>query len=149
MVLPVHGCVRCVASCAALRQLSALHATPPLSCLFPLPGLGDEVEEALAAGDREHAAEEVGDLLFAVTNLARTLKADPEQCLRATNAKFERRFRHVEAALSAKDVPLRRAGLEAMEGLWQAAKVREAEAAESPLTSCSADGGGAAGETRS
>ena len=109
----------------------------------------DEVEEALAAEDREHATEEVGDLLFAVTNLARTLKADPEQCLRATNAKFERRFRHVEAALSAKDVPLRRAGLEAMEGLWQAAKVREAEAAESPLTSCSADGGGAAGETRS
>ena len=62
----------------------------------------DEVEEALAAGDQEHAGEEVGDLLFAVTNLARTLKTDPEQCLRGTNAKFERRFRHVEAALAAR-----------------------------------------------
>ena len=51
------------------------------------------LEEALAAGDRQHAQEEVGDLLFAVTNLARTLGADPEQCLRNTNTKFERRFR--------------------------------------------------------
>ncbi len=61
----------------------------------------DEVEQALAAGDTRHAQEEVGDLLFAVTNLARTLGADPEQCLRGTNAKFERRFRYVEQALSA------------------------------------------------
>jgi len=82
----------------------------------------DEVEEALAADDREHAAEEVGDLLFAVTNLARTLKADPEQCLRATNAKFERRFRHVEAALAAEGGSLDAADLEAMERHWQAAK---------------------------
>ncbi|WP_280549829.1 nucleoside triphosphate pyrophosphohydrolase [Halomonas sp. 11-S5] len=82
----------------------------------------DEVEEALAEGVRAHAAEEVGDLLFAVTNLARTLKADPEQCLRATNAKFERRFRHVEAALAAAEVPLQEAGLAAMERHWQAAK---------------------------
>jgi len=84
-----------------------------------------EVEQALAEGDRAHAVEEVGDLLFAVTNLARTLKADPEQCLRATNAKFERRFRHVEAALNAAEVPLQEAGLAAMERHWQAAKQRE------------------------
>ncbi|MGM0926959.1 MAG: nucleoside triphosphate pyrophosphohydrolase [Pseudomonadota bacterium] len=82
----------------------------------------DEVEEALAADDREHAAEEVGDLLFAVTNLARTLKADPEQCLRATNAKFERRFRHVEAALAAEGGSPGAADLETMERHWQAAK---------------------------
>ncbi|MGM0985298.1 MAG: nucleoside triphosphate pyrophosphohydrolase [Pseudomonadota bacterium] len=82
----------------------------------------DEVEEAIAAGDRAHAVEEVGDLLFAVTNLARTLKTDPEQCLRATNAKFERRFRHVEAALAAAEVPLQEAGLATMERHWQAAK---------------------------
>ncbi len=82
----------------------------------------DEVEQALAEGDRNHAVEEVGDLLFAVTNLARALKADPEQCLRATNAKFERRFRHVEAALAAAEVPLQEAGLAAMERHWQAAK---------------------------
>ncbi|MFY0992512.1 nucleoside triphosphate pyrophosphohydrolase [Halomonas sp. C05BenzN] len=87
----------------------------------------DEVEEALVAGNRDHAVEEVGDLLFAVTNLARTLKADPEQCLRATNAKFERRFRHVEAALGAEGIPLREAGLEAMEHHWLAAKRQEAD----------------------
>ncbi|MFP4137441.1 MAG: nucleoside triphosphate pyrophosphohydrolase [Halomonas sp.] len=86
----------------------------------------DEVEEALAAQDREHAAEEVGDLLFAVANLARTLKADPEQRLRATNAKFERRFRHVEAALAAEGRRPAEAGLDAMERHWQAAKRTEA-----------------------
>ncbi|MDN3522174.1 nucleoside triphosphate pyrophosphohydrolase [Halomonas ramblicola] len=85
----------------------------------------DEVEDALAGGDRDHAASEVGDLLFAVSNLARTLKADPEQCLRATNAKFERRFRHVEAALADEGVAPAEAGLDAMERHWQAAKRHE------------------------
>lgn len=94
-----------------------------------------EVEEALAAGDREHAAEEVGDLLFAVTNLARTLKADPEQCLRATNAKFERRFRHLETALAADGVALEEAGLDLMERHWQTAKAIERAAGESSTTS--------------
>lgn len=85
----------------------------------------DEVEEALAEGDREHAAEEVGDLLFAVSNLARTLKADPEQCLRATNAKFERRFRYVEAALMAAGSSPADADLATMEHHWQTAKRNE------------------------
>lgn len=84
-----------------------------------------EVEEALAAGDRQHAHEEVGDLLFAVTNLARTLGADPEQCLRQTNRKFERRFRHVEGALARAERPLGQATLEEMEHHWQAAKAQE------------------------
>ncbi|CEP36525.1 nucleoside triphosphate pyrophosphohydrolase [Vreelandella titanicae] len=84
-----------------------------------------EVEEALAAGDQQHAQEEVGDLLFAVTNLARTLSADPEQCLRATNAKFERRFRFVERELSAAQRPLTEASLDEMEAHWQAAKAEE------------------------
>lgn len=84
-----------------------------------------EVEEALAVGDRQHAQEEVGDLLFAVTNLARTLVADPEQCLRQTNSKFERRFRHVEGALARAERPLGQATLEEMEHHWQAAKAQE------------------------
>lgn len=84
-----------------------------------------EVEEALAAGDRQHAQEEVGDLLFAVTSLARTLGADPEQCLRQTNSKFERRFRHVEGALARAERPLGQATLEEMEHHWQAAKAQE------------------------
>lgn len=84
-----------------------------------------EVEEALAAGDQQHAQEEVGDLLFAVTNLARTLNADPEECLRATNAKFERRFRYIEGELSAARRPLAEASLDEMETHWQAAKAQE------------------------
>ncbi|MGO2006862.1 nucleoside triphosphate pyrophosphohydrolase [Vreelandella alkaliphila] len=84
-----------------------------------------EVEEALAEGNRQHAQEEVGDLLFAVTNLARTLGADPEQCLRTTNSKFERRFRYVERELAADARPLTDASLDEMETHWQAAKAQE------------------------
>ncbi|MEL7968907.1 nucleoside triphosphate pyrophosphohydrolase [Vreelandella neptunia] len=90
-----------------------------------------EVEEALAVGDQQHAQEEVGDLLFAVTNLARTLNADPEQCLRVTNAKFERRFRFVERELSAAQRPLTEASLDEMEAHWQAAKAEEKQSTHS------------------
>lgn len=93
-----------------------------------------EVEEALAAGDQQHAQEEVGDLLFAVTNLARTLNADPEQCLRTTNAKFERRFRYVESELSAAQRPLTEASLDEMEAHWQAAKALEIQPQEKQPT---------------
>lgn len=93
-----------------------------------------EVEEALAAGDQQHAQEEVGDLLFAVTNLARTLNADPEQCLRATNTKFERRFRYVEGELSAAGRPLVEASLDEMEAHWQAAKALETQPQEKQPT---------------
>ncbi|MDT8894050.1 nucleoside triphosphate pyrophosphohydrolase [Halomonas sp. I1] len=85
----------------------------------------DEVADALEAGDHEHVREEVGDLLFATVNLARTLDADPERCLRATNAKFERRFRHVESALAEEGVPLADAGLTRMERHWDVAKQQE------------------------
>lgn len=84
-----------------------------------------EVEEALEVGDDRHVREEVGDLLFAVTNLARTLKADPEQCLRATNGKFERRFRYVEKALAAAGCSLADASLDEMEAHWRVAKAEE------------------------
>lgn len=93
-----------------------------------------EAEEALAAGDQQHAQEEVGDLLFAVTNLARTLNADPEQCLRATNAKFERRFRYVERELNAAQRPLIEASLDEMEAHWQAAKAQELQSEEKQST---------------
>lgn len=85
----------------------------------------DEVEVALDAGETQQARQEVGDLLFAVTNLARTLKVDPEQCLRATNSKFERRFQHVERALAAQGRSLAEASLDEMEAHWQAAKAQE------------------------
>ncbi|KAA0019160.1 nucleoside triphosphate pyrophosphohydrolase [Salinicola corii] len=93
-----------------------------------------EVESALADDDRAHAQEEVGDLLFAVVNLARRLRCDPEQQLRRTNAKFERRFRHVERALARDGVAPGDATLEQMERHWQAAKQEESASGRSSMS---------------
>jgi MazG family protein len=84
-----------------------------------------EVESALEAGDREAASSEVGDVLFAVTNLARHLRADPEQRLRDTSAKFERRFRAFEAALRAEGIEPEQADFEVLEAAYQRAKASE------------------------
>jgi nucleoside triphosphate diphosphatase len=87
----------------------------------------DEIEAELDAGDvrRDRAEDEVGDLLFAVTNLARHLDIDPEQALRRTNAKFVRRFGAIEAALAAVGRSPGEASLDEMEALWQAAKAQD------------------------
>ena len=84
----------------------------------------DEVEAELDAGPegRARAAGEVGDLLFAVANLARHLDVDPDQALRGTNVKFVRRFGAIEAALAAAGRTPAEASLAEMEALWQAAK---------------------------
>ncbi|WP_416310600.1 nucleoside triphosphate pyrophosphohydrolase [Pseudomonas sp. W03] len=82
----------------------------------------DEVLEAMAGNDTEAQAEEVGDLLFVVVNLARKLKVDPETALRAANAKFERRFRYIETALRDQGRSLEGTSLEEMDELWGAAK---------------------------
>lgn len=84
-----------------------------------------EVEEAIASGDATHTQEELGDLLFAVTNLARFVKADAETALRDTNAKFTRRFEYIEDALKAQGRHIRDASLDEMEALWNAAKEKE------------------------
>ena len=84
-----------------------------------------EVAEAQTQAERE---EEVGDLLFVVANLARHLKVDPEAALRGANAKFTRRFRHIEAALAARGVAPGTASLEEMEALWLEAKALEKSA---------------------
>jgi ATP diphosphatase len=84
-----------------------------------------EVEQEIASGDREAAAGEVGDLLFAVANLARHLGVDPETALRGTNAKFTRRFGAIEDALAEEGRAPSSATLEEMEALWQAAKAGE------------------------
>ncbi len=84
-----------------------------------------EVEEALDGGDKAAIHEEIGDLLFAVANLARHADADPEGCLAAANAKFERRFRGIETALTAKGRTAQEASLDEMEALWQAVKQAE------------------------
>jgi MazG family protein len=66
--------------------------------------------------------EEVGDLLFALANLARHLKIDPETALRGANGKFMRRFSHIELTLAARNSSTAKASLEEMEEIWQAAK---------------------------
>ena len=85
----------------------------------------DEVREATANGQAAQVAEEVGDLLFVMVNLARHLHVDAEDALRQANAKFERRFRFIEEALKAQDRTPQEASLEEMDALWDAAKVEE------------------------
>jgi ATP diphosphatase len=87
----------------------------------------DEVKEAASSKDRDRIEDEIGDLLFSVTNLARHFGIDPEQALRRTNAKFERRFRAVEHGLGKQHRRLDEASLEEMERLWVAAKMAERE----------------------
>ncbi len=89
----------------------------------------DQLREELAELDeaRQHnqlapIEDEIGDLFFVIVNLARFLKVDPEQALRRTNAKFRRRFAHVEEGVEASGKTLREATMEQMESLWQDAK---------------------------
>ncbi|MDP6709377.1 MAG: nucleoside triphosphate pyrophosphohydrolase [Alphaproteobacteria bacterium] len=89
-----------------------------------------ELRQALNDGDDggEAAAEELGDLFFALVNLARHLEIDPEAALRGANAKFERRFRRVETLLAHQGVDSESATLEALDQLWDAAKAEETKA---------------------
>jgi MazG family protein len=85
-----------------------------------------ELAEASETKDAAKIAEEFGDLLFALANLARHLKLDPEAALRAANAKFVRRFKAIEAGLHAAGKSLEKASLDEMEALWNQAKLQEA-----------------------
>ena len=90
-----------------------------------------ELEQAIAAGDGEHAAdkarigEEFGDLLFVVANVARHLKVDPESALRSANQKFVRRFRRIEELLAAQGRTPAQSTLAEMDRLWDQAKAEE------------------------
>jgi MazG family protein len=85
-----------------------------------------ELRAEITAGTVDHArlTDELGDVLFAVANLARHCKVDPEAALRATNDKFERRFGYIERQLAAQGRKPTDASLEEMESLWQEAKTR-------------------------
>jgi nucleoside triphosphate diphosphatase len=85
----------------------------------------DEIAEAAADGDPERIEDEVGDLLFAVANLARHLRVDPEAALRRANAKFVRRFKAIERGLAAQGRSPAEASLDEMEHLWTEAKAAE------------------------
>lgn len=87
-----------------------------------------EVRDAAATRAPDGIMEEVGDLLFTVANLARHLDVDPEAALAAANAKFERRFRAVEAGLAAEGRDPSTSDLAEMDRLWNDAKAAEREA---------------------
>lgn len=97
----------------------------PKAVLAKIREEADEIEEALDAGEKKEAAEEVGDLLFAVVNLARHLNVDPEGALRATNLKFEQRFHFIERALAERAMTPTDATLAEMDALWNEAKAVE------------------------
>jgi len=81
-----------------------------------------ELRVEIASGESEKASQELGDVIFVVANLARHLKTDPEDALRATNTKFRNRFAAVEAGLAKEGKTTEGASLDEMEALWQAAK---------------------------
>ncbi len=84
-----------------------------------------ELEEAVSGTDRDHIEDEFGDLLFVMANVARHLKIDPEAALRRANAKFTRRFAHIETRLSAQGRSPAQSNLAEMDALWDEAKAIE------------------------
>jgi ATP diphosphatase len=97
----------------------------PRAVLAKIREEADEIEAALDDQDNAQAGAEVGDLMFAVVNLARHVDADPETVLRGTNAKFERRFASIEAALAANGKKPQDVSLAELDALWDAAKAAE------------------------
>lgn len=82
-----------------------------------------EVREAAARGDADHLHEEIGDLLFAVVNVARHLGIEPESSLRAATLKFRRRFEGVERLATERGIDLHTAGLPVLDALWDEVKL--------------------------
>ncbi len=121
-------CRRCCARPASRRRPppSASSGRPRGRCSRRSTRRLAEVREALDGGDRAHVAEEIGDLLFAVSNLARKLDHDPEALLRAATRKFAGRFRAMETRLADAGTPVGSdaATLDVMEAAWQAGKAR-------------------------
>jgi ATP diphosphatase len=84
-----------------------------------------ELEAVVAERQQSKIAEEFGDLLFVIANVARHLRIDPEAALRSANAKFMRRFRHIEERLAEVGKTPDQSNLQEMDGLWDDAKARE------------------------
>lgn len=97
----------------------------PLAVLSKIREECDEIEAEIARADTAKTAAELGDLLFAVVNLARHLTVDPEAALRACNEKFTRRFGSIEQALAARGKRPQDVTLAEMDALWDAAKAQE------------------------
>ena len=84
-----------------------------------------ELKEAIENQDQAHIEEELGDLLFVITNLARKCSVDPEMALQRANHKFINRFHKVEQSLAQSSLSLENAGLEDMEAAWKEVKKQE------------------------
>ena len=95
----------------------------PRAVLHKIREEADEVEAAL--DDPAALEDEIGDLLFAVANLARHARVDPETALRAANRKFERRFGFIETTLRARGASFAGSDLDALEAIWREAKAAE------------------------
>ncbi len=80
-------------------------------------------DDSKSEADHTRVREEIGNLLFAVTNIARHLQVEPEAALKLTNRKFRQRFSHIEDRLQASDRSFASATLEELESLWQEAKI--------------------------
>lgn len=83
------------------------------------------VEAHQTPDNHSHVKEEYGDLMFVMANLARHLKLDPEEALRAANAKFERRFKKVEGKIAALGKTMEQSSLEEMDAQWGLVKQEE------------------------
>ncbi|NLB18553.1 MAG: nucleoside triphosphate pyrophosphohydrolase, partial [Syntrophomonadaceae bacterium] len=92
-----------------------------------LEKLNEEIAEFIAAsqdGSPDLIEDEMGDILFAVVNIARMSGVEPEQALQNSNAKFTRRFNHIENRLADEGEILEEAGLERLDNLWDEAKLK-------------------------
>jgi tetrapyrrole methylase family protein/MazG family protein len=94
----------------------------PLRALDKVEEEIEELKKEIQAGDRQRVEEEVGDILFAVANVARLAHVNPEFALKSTNNKFVSRFRFIERRLKERDRDIDAATLEEMEALWLEAK---------------------------
>ncbi|MBC8027967.1 MAG: nucleoside triphosphate pyrophosphohydrolase [Steroidobacteraceae bacterium] len=94
--------------------------------------IDEELRETDEATDDSHRAEEIGDLLFAVANWSRHLGIDPEESLRLANAKFERRFRAMEALAASREFPLKSLDAAAWDALWNEVKTSFSQDSSTP-----------------
>ncbi|UCH93534.1 MAG: nucleoside triphosphate pyrophosphohydrolase [Candidatus Aminicenantes bacterium] len=95
----------------------------PLGALEKVEEEVEELKKEIRAGHREKAAEEIGDLLFSIANVARLAHVNPEFALKNTNKKFVTRFRYIEDQLRKQGKDINQVSMEEMEALWQESKV--------------------------
>lgn len=95
----------------------------------PMDKLREEMGELAAAGTEQDRIEEAGDLLFAAVNVARAYGVAPEDALRAANAKFERRYRGMEALARERGIDFAALSIDQQEALWQDVKASEPDKA--------------------